>query len=51
MTLAYSGLAFVVLLAGLGVALIVVVVFRSKKPRAHLRKPSVAPVDDADRPH
>ena len=33
-----------------GVALVVAVVFRSKKHRARLRAPSVAPANDADRP-
>ena len=39
-----------VVIAVVGVALIVVVVFRFKKPRAGLRTPIVAPESEADRP-
>ena len=37
------------LVAVLGVAMIVVVVFRFKRPRAGLRRPSHPPPPDADR--
>jgi len=46
----FSTLAFVALLAVAGVASIVLIVFRSKKQRGGLRRPSVAPTNHADRP-
>jgi hypothetical protein len=50
MSLSNSGVVFVALLvAVLGVAAIVVVVFRFKKPRAGLRASVVAPAHEADK--
>jgi hypothetical protein len=45
-----QGVALAALLAVVGVALMVVVMFRTKRARAQLKRPSVEPADDADRP-
>ena len=47
----YSGMAVAALAVALGIACIVVVVYRFKKPRTdQLHRPSVQPSNDADRP-